>query len=63
MVADGLFGIRKDGKWDGVTADLVNDVAHLSFTAFSTTSSRVQVWMQYFFFFAMQFFVAEKRVN
>nr|XP_046909158.1 glutamate receptor ionotropic, NMDA 2B-like isoform X1 [Dermatophagoides farinae] len=42
LVADGLFGIRKDGKWDGVTADLVNDVAHLSFTAFSTTSSRVQ---------------------
>ncbi|OTF70664.1 hypothetical protein BLA29_009696 [Euroglyphus maynei] len=43
LVADGLFGIRKDGKWDGITADLVNDVAHLSFTAFSTTSSRVQV--------------------
>ena len=43
MVADGLFGVKKDGKWDGVTADLVNDLAHLSFTAFSTTSSRVNV--------------------
>lgn len=43
LVADGLFGVRKDGKWDGVTADLVNEVAHLSFTAFSTTSTRVQV--------------------
>ncbi len=43
MVADGLFGVKKDGKWDGIVADLVHDVAHLSFTAFSTTSSRVWV--------------------
>ncbi|KAI2809655.1 Glutamate receptor ionotropic, NMDA 3A [Blomia tropicalis] len=42
LVADGLFGVKKDGQWDGVTADLVNDLAHLTFTAFSTTSSRVQ---------------------
>lgn len=43
LVADGLFGVHKDGKWDGVTADLVSDLAHLSFTAFSTTSSRIKV--------------------
>lgn len=54
LVADGLFGIRKDGKWDGVTGDLVNDVAHLSFTAFSTTSSRVQV--KYYFKNLLLFF-------
>ncbi|CAG2162867.1 unnamed protein product [Oppiella nova] len=42
LVADGLFGVRRNGQWDGITADLVNDVAHMSFTAFSTTSTRVQ---------------------
>lgn len=42
LVADGLFGVRRNGQWDGITADLVNDLAHMSFTAFSTTSSRVQ---------------------
>jgi len=43
MVADGLFGVRRNKSWDGITGDIVNDLAHLSFTAFSTTSSRVQV--------------------
>lgn len=43
LVADGLFGVRRNGQWDGVTADIVNDLAHLTFTAFSTTSTRVQV--------------------
>ena len=51
LVADGLFGVRKDGKWDGVTADLINGLAHLSFTAFSTTSSRVQVSSLFYYFF------------
>jgi ionotropic glutamate receptor NMDA 3A len=48
LVADGLFGVRRNGQWDGITADLVNDLAHLSFTAFSTTSSRVQVFRNRF---------------
>ncbi len=43
LVADGLFGVRRNGQWDGSTADLVNDVAHMVFTAFSITSTRVQV--------------------
>ena len=47
LVADGLFGIKRNGQWDGVTADLVNDVAHMTFTAFSTTSTRVQVSLKH----------------
>lgn len=43
LVADGLFGIPRMGVWDGITADLLNGVAHLAFTAFSVTSSRIQV--------------------
>ncbi|KAH9408177.1 Glutamate receptor ionotropic, NMDA 3A, partial [Tyrophagus putrescentiae] len=36
MVADGLFGVKKDGKWDGMWPTWST-----TFTAFSTTSSRV----------------------
>ena len=49
MVADGLFGVRRNKSWDGITGDIVNDLAHLSFTAFSTTSSRVQVCLLFLF--------------
>ena len=55
MIADGLFGVRRNKSWDGITGDIVNDLAHLSFTAFSTTSSRVQVsyFFCYFSFFPL----------
>lgn len=43
LVADGLFGVPRNGIWDGITADLVSGAAHLAFSAFSVTSSRVEV--------------------
>ncbi|XP_053206425.1 uncharacterized protein LOC128390693 isoform X2 [Panonychus citri] len=44
LVADGLFGIpRNGGQWDGITADLVSGAAHITFSAFSVTSARVNV--------------------
>ena len=43
LVADGLFGVPRNGQWDGITADLVSGAAHLAFTAFSVTSSRIEV--------------------
>ncbi|RWS26698.1 glutamate receptor ionotropic: NMDA 3A-like protein, partial [Leptotrombidium deliense] len=43
LVADGLFGVPRNNQWDGITADLVSGAAHLSFTAFSISSSRVKV--------------------
>ena len=43
MVSDGLFGVPRNGQWDGITADLVSGAAHMAFTAFSVTSSRIEV--------------------
>jgi glutamate [NMDA] receptor subunit 3A, putative len=44
LVSDGLFGIpRSGGQWDGITADLVSGAAHLTFSAYSITSDRVNV--------------------
>lgn len=44
LVADGLFGVpRNGGQWDGITADLVSGAAHITFSAFSVTSARVNV--------------------
>lgn len=43
LVADGLFGVPRNGRWDGITADLMSGAADMTFTAFSVTSSRVQV--------------------
>ncbi|RWS08463.1 glutamate receptor ionotropic: NMDA 3A-like protein, partial [Dinothrombium tinctorium] len=43
LVADGLFGVPRNNQWDGITADLVSGAAHLTFTAFSISSSRVKV--------------------
>ena len=43
LVADGLFGVPRHGQWDGITADLMKGVAHMAFTAFSVTSSRIEV--------------------
>lgn len=43
LVSDGLFGVPRNGQWDGITADLVNGAAHMAFTAFSVTSSRIEV--------------------
>lgn len=43
LVGDGLFGVPRNGRWDGITADIVNGAAHMAFSAFSVTSSRVEV--------------------
>lgn len=43
LVADGLFGVPRNGRWDGITADLMSGAADMTFTAFSVTSSRVKV--------------------
>lgn len=43
LVGDGLFGVPRNGHWDGITADLMSGAAHLAFSAFSVTSSRVEV--------------------
>lgn len=43
IVADGLFGVPRGGRWDGITADLVSGAADMTFTAFSVTSTRVEV--------------------
>lgn len=43
LVADGLFGVPRNGRWDGITADLMSGAADMTFTAFSVTSSRVEV--------------------
>ena len=43
LVGDGLFGVPRNGNWDGITADLMSGAAHLAFSAFSVTSSRVEV--------------------
>lgn len=45
LVADGLFGVPKNGRWDGITADLMSGAADMTFTAFSVTSTRVEVKM------------------
>lgn len=48
LVADGLFGVpRNGGQWDGITADLVSGAAHIAFSAFSVTSGRVNVSFDY----------------
>lgn len=43
LVGDGLFGVPRNGNWDGITADLMSGAAHLAFSAFSVTSQRVEV--------------------
>ena len=43
LVADGLFGVPRNGRWDGITADLMSGAADMTFTAFSVTSTRVEV--------------------
>lgn len=49
LVADGLFGLpRQNDKWDGITGDLISGSAHMAFSAFSITSSRVKVNIYFF---------------
>lgn len=43
LVADGHFGTNKNGRWDGITGDLITGAAHVSFTAFSVTGERLEV--------------------
>jgi len=43
LVADGHFGTNRNGRWDGITGDIISGAAHLVFTAFSVTSERLEV--------------------
>lgn len=44
LVSDGYFGVSKEkGHWDGIVNELRSGGAHMAFTAFSVTSSRIQV--------------------
>lgn len=43
LVADGHFGVNRNGRWDGITADVINGAAHLAFGAYSVTSERLEV--------------------
>ncbi|KAG8198828.1 hypothetical protein JTE90_007130 [Oedothorax gibbosus] len=40
LVADGFFGTKRGGKWNGLTRDIASGAAHMTFTAFSLTSER-----------------------
>lgn len=44
LVSDGYFGVSKEkGHWDGIVNELRTGAAHMAFTAFSVTSSRIEV--------------------
>lgn len=43
ITADGHYGINRNGRWDGATADIVHGAAHLVFGAYSVTSERQEV--------------------
>ena len=44
LVSDGYFGVSKEkGHWDGIVNELRSGAAHMAFTAFSVTSSRIEV--------------------
>lgn len=43
LTADGSYGVNRNGRWDGATADVMNGAAHLVIGAFSVTSERLEV--------------------
>lgn len=43
LVADGHFGVNRNGRWDGIVADIISGAAHMVFGAFSVTSDRLEV--------------------
>ena len=42
ITADGHYGINRNGRWDGATADVIHGAAHLVFGAYSVTSERLE---------------------
>ena len=43
LTADGHYGVNRNGRWDGATADVIHGAAHLVFGAYSVTSERLAV--------------------
>jgi hypothetical protein len=43
ITADGHYGVNRNGRWDGATADVIHGAAHLVFGAYSVTSERLGV--------------------